>query len=158
MKASSNQIFDAAVKFIAAIIAGRNAEFSGSVGRLAYPDVLQAPQLVIDDAVRLAKRVAESVEDDSVMTLSYNHIMEIMVKSYKSNSTKHMPMTLLIENVKALDNVNRDTAVAIVQRAEQLGFIKQETQGKKTVYTFTTTVLKHKNPFFEDYDDPADPF
>lgn len=148
MKASSNQIFDAAVKFIAAVIAGRHAEFSGSVGRLAYPDVLQAPQLVIDDAVQLAKRVAEAVEDDSVMTLSSEHIKDIIAQAYENHKTEAMPMTLLIENVKAIDSVSRATALAIIQRAEQDKLIAPELQGKKTIYKLNN----------EKEDDPNDPF
>lgn len=148
MKASSNQIFDAAVKFIAAVIAGRHAEFSGSVGRLAYPDVLQAPQLVIDDAVQLAKRVAEAVEDDSVMTLSSEHIKDIIAQAYENHKTEAMPMTLLIENVKAIDSVSRATALAIIQRAEQDKLIAPELQGKKTIYKLNNEIEDDPNDIF----------
>ena len=141
MKASSNQIFDAAVKFIAAKINAEHGAF------------LSISKMNIEDAVYLAKKVAEAIEDDSVMTLSLDHIKDVMVKCYENHRTKEMPMTLLIENVKAVDNVSRATAVAIIQRAEQSEFVKSELKGKKTIYTFTKRVTVPDTE--SDEDDPS---
>lgn len=136
MKASSNQIFDAAVKFIAAKINAEHGAF------------FSISKMNIEDAVHLAKAVAEAIEDDSVMTLSLDHIKDVMVKCYENHRKKEMPMTLLIENVKAIDSVSRATALAIIQRAEQDKLIAPELQGKKTIYKLNN----------EKEDDPNDPF
>lgn len=141
MKASSNQIFDAAVKLIAARVSAQQGIFA----------------MISEDDIRLSVAIAESiadeVEDDSVMTLSVDHIKDVMVKCYENHKSKEMPMTLLIENVKAVDNVSRATAVAIIQRAEQSEFVKSELKGKKTIYTFTKRVTVPDTE--SDEDDPS---
>ena len=148
MKATSNQIFDAAVKMLAAIT---NAKVQQSY---TLDELLDVPQSVIDKVVVLANRVADAIEDDSVMALEPEHIKQLIKQAYEIHRTETMPTTLLIENLKTLDKISRGTALAIIQRAEQDKLIVSEIQGKKTIYKLN--IKEEESEHFED--DPNDPF
>lgn len=94
---------------------------------------------LVEVAVNVAESLAERVEDltsSDLGTLNDAVVLSIMKDVFEQLGEDVLPTSLLLETIRTKTNVTKNTATAIVQKAEILGFIKMVKQkGNLKVYS-----------------------
>ncbi len=128
MKATNNQLFLAACNLMSNMIQPSESA--------AYTD-----NALVKRAVKIAKMVADELPDDDNFKedfLDDNQICETIATAFENVQNEEMKSSQLNMELRKLTGCKYRSAIAYIQRAEQLGVLFSRKEGQTFIYTRTS--------------------